>query len=152
MQPVSEELREQLEVWCFTASRARPRKLEERLQELNAAHVREVNPRPVVHRQAFKEPDVGSFGLNQRRFVGQIDRAALSVTRIDSGTGLDAQAATRAVLDIELQTETHFGEAAHVDRRRFERRWRLVEPIFVVVARPDHAVGTHETALSALDA
>jgi len=67
------------------------------LQELNAAHVREVNPRPVVHRQAFKEPDVGSFGLNQRRFVGQIDRAALSVTRIDSGTGLDAQAATGAV-------------------------------------------------------
>jgi len=50
-----------------------PRKLEERLQELNAAHVREVNPRPVVHRRLSKNRMLVRSSQSAP-IVGQIDR------------------------------------------------------------------------------
>ena len=57
-QPVAEQLRQELHVGRLAAPGAGARELEERLEELAAAHRAEIDPRPVVHRQRLEEGDV----------------------------------------------------------------------------------------------
>ena len=65
-QPVAEQLREQLDVGRLAAARAGAGELEQRLQELGAAHRAEVHPGPVAHRQRLEERDVVALGGDQR--------------------------------------------------------------------------------------
>ena len=48
---------EQLEIRRLAATAAGAGKLEQRLQELHAADVAEIDPRAIVHRQRFEEGD-----------------------------------------------------------------------------------------------
>ena len=59
LRAVAEQLAEQLEIGRLTAATAGAGELEQRLQELHAADVGEIDPRAIVDRQSFKERDVG---------------------------------------------------------------------------------------------
>ena len=74
LQAVAEQLRQQLEVGRLAAAGAGAGELEQRLEELHAAHIGEIDARAVVHRQGLEEGDVGALGLQQRRLVAQVDR------------------------------------------------------------------------------
>ena len=65
-QPVAEQLREELQVRRLAAARAGAGELEQRLQELGAAHGAEVDPRPVARGQRLEERDVLALGGDQR--------------------------------------------------------------------------------------
>ena len=71
---VAEQLGQQLEVGRLPAPRARPRELEERLEELRSAHRAEVDPAAVVHGQGLEERDVLAFGLEHRLERAEVDR------------------------------------------------------------------------------
>src|SRR5262245_18910291 len=84
--------------------------------------------------------------------VLHVDRPDGEVRRAVCGAVLDADAAPRAVLDVDLQCETRIGVAARVDGRGLEGGRRASEPALVVVLGPNHAVWTDDGALAALDA
>ena len=67
-------------------------------------------------------------------------------------TRLDAQPASGAVLDVHLQCEAGVWKPGAVERGRTEPRGGAVEAAGVVIARANHAVGTDEAAVTALDA
>ena len=149
---VAEQLGQQLEVRSFAAAGAGAGELEQRLEELHAAHIGEIDPRPVIDRQCLEERHVAPFRLDQRQPVAQVDRLEVRLGRAVGGTNLDAQPAARAVLDVELQREAHIREAAHVDRRRFEGGRGAVELVLMIVFRANDGVRADEAALAALDA
>ena len=120
LQPVAEQLREQLEIRRLAAAGAGAGELEQRLEELHAAHVGEIDARAIVDRQRLEEGDVGALAVDQRRLVGHVDGLDARLARADRRAGLDAEAAAGAVLDIELQREAGVRIAARVDRRRLE--------------------------------
>ena len=70
LQPVAEQLAQQLEIRRLAAAAAGAGKLEQRLQELHAADIGEIHPRAIVHRQAFRRtrywraPSVSSGSLS----------------------------------------------------------------------------------------
>ncbi len=71
LQPVAEELREQLEVGRLAAAGAGAGELEQRLEELHAADVGEVDARAIVDRQRLEEGDVGARLLQDRRLAAR---------------------------------------------------------------------------------
>ena len=75
-QPVTEELGEELDVRRLTAACARARELEQRLEELGAAHRSEVDARAVGRRQRLEERDVLALGGDQRLARSEVDRLA----------------------------------------------------------------------------
>ena len=74
LQPVAEQLRQQLQVRRLAAARAGAGEGEQRLQELHAAHVGEIHPGAIVHRQRLEEGDCRALGVQQRHLVLQVDR------------------------------------------------------------------------------
>ena len=151
-QPVAEQLREQLHVRRLAATRAGAGELEQRLEELRAAHRAEVDPRPVARRQRLEERDVVPLGGDQRLARREVDRLAGRVARRDDRARLDAQLAAGAVLDVDLQRVTGVGQADGVQRRRAEPVRCALEAGLVVVPGADHAVRADEAAVAALDA
>ena len=152
-QPVAEQLREQLEVGRLAAAGAGAGELEQRLQELGAAHRAEVHPRPVVRRQRLEERDVVALGGDQRLARREVDRLADRVARRDDRAGLDAQPAAGAVLDVDLQRVAACpgspGASSGADRNPSGAPSRRG---LVVVLGADHAVRADEAAVAALDA
>ena len=151
-QPVAEQLREQLEVRGLAAAGARARELEQRLQELRAAHRAEVDARAVVGRQLLEERDVLALGGHQRLARVEVDRLAHGVAARRDRAGLDAQPAAGAVLDVHLQRVPGLRQAGCVERCRAEALGSPVQLRRLVVARADHAVRADEAAVAALDA
>ena len=150
--PVAEQLREELEIGRLAAAGAGAGELEQRLEKLDAAHIGEIHARAVVDRQALEERDIGALRLDQRRFGFEVDRLDAGIDRAVRRAAFHAQAAARAILDIELQGEADVGIAAGVDRRRFEGFRRAVEARLVVIFGADDAVRADEAALAALNA
>ena len=152
LQPIAEELRHQLEIRRLAAPGARARELEQRLEELHAAHVGEIHARTVGPGQRLEEADALAAGLEMLEPVLHVDRLDGEVGRAVRRAVLHADAAPRAVLDVDLQREARVGIAARVDRRGLEGRRRAGEPALVVVLGPNHAVRADDGALAALDA
>ena len=152
LRAVAEQLRQEFQVRRLAAPGARAGELEQRLEELHAAHVGEIDAGAIVDRQLLEKGDVGPFGCEERLLARHVDRLDARLARARDRAGLDAEAAAGAVLHVELQREARFRVAARIDRRRLERGGRGGEQILVVVARTDDAVRTNEAALSALDA
>ena len=69
MHAVAEQLRQQLEIRRLAAAGAGAGELEQRLQELHAAHIGEIDAGAVVDRQRLEERDVRALGLDQRQLV-----------------------------------------------------------------------------------
>ena len=151
-QPVAEQLREELQVRRLAAARAGAGELEQRLQELGAAHCAEVDPRPVARGQRLEERDVVALGGDQRLARGEVDRLASRVARRDGRARLDAQPAAGAVLDVDLQRVPGVGQADGFERSRPEPVRCALQAGLVVVRRADHAVRADEAAVAALDA
>ena len=151
-QPVAEQLREQLEVGRLAAARARAGELEQRLQELGAAHRAEVDPGPVARRQRLEERDVVALGGDQRLALSEVDRLADRVARRHGRAGLDAQPTSGAVLDVDLQRVTAVREPGGLQRSRPEPLRCALQAGRVVVPGADHAVRADEAAVAALDA
>ena len=152
-QPVAEQLRQELDVRRLAAARAGAGELEERLQELRAAHGAEVHPgrgRPTgsVSKNAMLSRSAATSGSRGR----EVDRLAFGVVGRPDRAGLDAQLAAGAVLHVDLQREAGVREPAGVQRRRLEIRRRLLQQGLVVVGGPDDAVRADEAAVAALDA
>ena len=152
LQPVTEELGQQLEIGRLAATAAGARKLEQRLQELHAAHVGEIDARAVVERQALKEGNARARLFENGRLRREVDRLHAGIARAVRRTHLDADAAAGAVLQVDLQREAHVGIAARVDRRGLEPGRAPLQLAIAVVFGADHAVGAGEPALAALDA
>ena len=150
-QPVTEELREQLEVGRLAAPRTRAGELEQRLQELRAAHGAEVHAGPVVGRQGLEKGDVVSLRGQPRLAGSEIDRLGPGGARNDDRAGLHTQAAPGAVLDVHLQRIPGVRQPDGVQRRRVELLRRTRQLGLVVVLRPDHAVRADEAAVAALN-
>ena len=150
--PVAKKLREQLEIRRLAATRAGAGEFEERLEELNAAHVREIDARAVVDGKLLEEPDIGALRRNERCLGLEIDRLDPGLDRAMCRAGLDAEAASRAVLHIKLQREADIGIAPRIDRCRLEAIGRAIEPGLVIIFGPDDAMGADEAALPALHA
>ena len=151
-QPVAEELREELDVRRLAAAGAGAGELEERLQELGAAHRAEVDPRPVARGQRLEERDVVPLGGDQRLARCEVDRLADRVSRRDGRARFDAQLAAGAVLDVDLQGVPGVGQADGRQRSRPEEVRSPLQLGLVVVPGPDHAVRADEAAVAALDA
>ena len=88
---------------------------------------------------------IGAFGR-------EVDCLDAGIARAVRRADLDADAAARAILKIELQREAHVGVAARINRGRFEADRSAVELVLVVVFGADDAVRAGEAALTALDA
>ena len=149
---VAKELAEQAQVRRFATACAGAGKLEQGLQELHAAHVAEVDAGAVVHRQSLEEGDVLAFVVQDGGLVGHVERLGVGLDAGVRRTGLDAQAATRAVLQVDLQREVRARVATRVDRLGLKALRRAVGQLAIKVSRTNHAVWTDEAALSALDA
>ena len=94
-QPVAEQLREQLQVRGLAAAGAGAGELEQRLEELRAAHGAEVDPRAVAARQLLEERDVLALGVQPRLARVEVDRLAHRVPARRHRARLDAQPASR---------------------------------------------------------
>ena len=151
-QPVAEQLREELQVRRLAAARAGAGELEQRLQELGAAHRAEVDPRPVARGQRLEERDVVPLGGDQRLARREVDRLADRVARRDDRARLDAQLAAGAVLDVDLQRVAGVGQPDGLERSRLEPVRCALQAGLVVVPGADHAVRADEAAVAALDA
>ena len=125
-QAVAEQLRDQLDVGRLAAAGAGARELEQGLQELGAAHGREVDPRPVVDGQGLEEADGGALRLEVGRLVAKVDRLDAGLLLALRRADLDAEPAAGAVLDVDLQRVARLRKAARVDRRRSEARRRAL--------------------------
>ena len=75
LRAIAEQLAEQFQVWRLTAATAGAGELEQRLQELHAADVGEIDAGAIVDRQRFEERDVGALGFQQGQLVGEVDGA-----------------------------------------------------------------------------
>src|ERR1700690_3145180 len=95
---------------------------------------------------------VGARRSHQRRLGLHVDRLDAGFGGTLSRTTLHAQAASGAVLHIELQAEVDFGIATGIDGSRLERGRRTFQPRLVEVLRADHTMRAYETALAALHA
>jgi hypothetical protein len=73
LQPVAEELREQLEIRRLAAPGARAGKLEQGLEELHSAHVGEIHARPVGPGQRLEEANALAAGLEMLKPVLHVD-------------------------------------------------------------------------------
>ena len=152
-QPVAEELREELEVGSLAAARAGTGELEERLQELGSAdRPKSTRERSGVGRVS-KNAMLRAFGVEPRLAPGEVDRLVLGVGGRRDRAGLDAEAASGAVLEVDhagrignpgspRAVERHGGEAV---RSRGQQR-------LVVELGSDDAVRANEAAVAALDA
>jgi hypothetical protein len=98
---VAEQLAEQLEVRGLAAAGAGPGELEQRLQELDAAHGAEVDPAAAVDRDRLEELDVraGRLAVVHRR---QVDGLAVGA---DPGT-LTGQASTHRPQPVQSSAYT----------------------------------------------
>ncbi len=152
LEAIAKELRHQLEVRRLTAPGAGARELEQRLEELHAAHVGEIHARAVGPGQRLEEADALAPGLEMLEPILHVDRFDGGVGRAVRRTVLHADTAPGAVFDVDLQREARVGIAAGVDGRSLEDLRRAVEPALVVVLGPDHAVRADDRALAALDA
>ena len=126
-QPVAEQLREQLQVRRLAAAGAGAGELEQRLQELRAAHGAEVDPRAVGRRQLLEERDVLALGVHQRLARVEVDRLVHGLAARRHRTGLDAQPAAGAVLDVHLQRVAGVRQPGSVERSRPEALRRAVQ-------------------------
>ena len=151
-QTIAEQLREQLQVRGFAAAGAGAGELEQRLEELRAAHGAEVDPRAVRRRQALEELDVLALRFQQRFTLVEVDRLVHGISAARDRACFDAQPAAGAVLDVDLQRVAGVRKARTGERSRSEALGRALEPGWVVVARTDHAVRADEAAVAALDA
>ena len=118
LQPVAEKLADQLDVGRLAAAGAGAGELEQRLEELHAAHIGEIDPRAVRQRQRLEEGEVALLRLDQRLLVGHVDGLVAGLGRADRRAVLDADAAAGAILDMDLQREAAAGEAARIDLGR----------------------------------
>ena len=103
IQPVAEELRQQLDVGRLSAARAGAGKLEERLQQLQILHlaVRELG---AVHLgQAEEKLPVVALGLAQRRLRNHVDGLVAGVALALHRANLHADRAAGAILRRNLQ-------------------------------------------------
>src|ERR1700722_680473 len=148
---IAEQLGQKLEIRCFAAARASAGEFEQRFEQLDASYIGEIDPGTVIDREFFEERHAGLLGLQQRSFLGQIDRLLARLAWADRRAGLDAETAAGAILDMELQGETLFRIAARVHGGGLEGRRRAGQRAFVIGSRTDHAVGADKTALAALD-
>ena len=119
---VAEQLGEQLEVRRLAAACARAGELEQRLEELGAAHGSEVDARRgrssgSVSKNAMFSRSATTSGSRGARLIALLDRVAWQHDR----ARLDAQPAARAVLDVDLQRVPRVGQADGVERSRPER-------------------------------
>ena len=126
-QPVAEQLGEQLQVRRLAAAGAGAGELEQRIQELGAADGAEVDSRAVSRRQLFEERDVLALRVHQRLPRVEVDRLVYGLPARRHGTGLDAQPAAGAVLDVHLQGVTGVRQAGSVELSRSEALRRAVQ-------------------------
>src|SRR5690606_29206639 len=100
-QPVSEHLREQLEVRRFAATGARARKLDQGSHELRAFDIElELLSRRVGQRE--KVVPVDALGLEPRSLRNELERLALGICPVLRRANLDTKRASRAILGRDL--------------------------------------------------
>jgi hypothetical protein len=101
---------------------ARAGELEQRLEELGAAHRAEVDAGAVARRQRLEERDVLALGGHQRFAGPEVDRLAdRIVARRHGGAGLHAQPTSGAVLDVDLERVAGVRQAGSLQWSRPER-------------------------------
>src|SRR5262249_30424325 len=116
------------------------------------AHRSEVDARPIARGQRLEEGDALASELEQRLAGTEVDRLAAVVADGGDGTGLDAQLAAGAVLDVDLQRVARVGKSDGIERSGEERVRSAVQLLVVEVARANDAVRADEAAVAALDA
>ena len=148
---VAEELRHQLDVGRLAAARARPRILEQRLQELGTFHV-EPDFAAVGFGQAQEELVVRALGFPQRQLGMHVDGLVPRIRLVLGGADHHAEAATGAILggDLDRVPGTFPFGAAVV--RRLERGGSTGQMSAVVDLGADGRMRTDHRALVALDA
>src|SRR4029079_12711912 len=97
LQAVAEELRQELQIRRLAAAGTRPGILEQRLHELNAAHVREIHACAVRPWQCFEERYAGTLAFEVFEARSHVDRLDSVVMRRMSRAVLDAHAAAGAI-------------------------------------------------------
>src|SRR6516165_2178729 len=73
LQAIAEKLGEKFQIRRLAAAGARSGELEQRLQELYAAHIGEVDAGAIIYGERLEKSDVVPLGINERRFIGHVD-------------------------------------------------------------------------------
>src|SRR5271166_6317152 len=107
---------------------------------------------PRVLRKRFKKREIAPPCFDQWQPFAEVDRLDCRIEWVVGRTMINADPATRAVFDGDLQREALLGVTARIDRSRWKALRRLLEQPAVVGLGPDHAVRTDDAALAALNA
>ncbi len=152
VQPVAEQLRQQLDVGRFTAARAGARELKERLQKLQVLDLRVRKLGAVHFRQREEELPVFALGLAQRRLRRHVDGLLAGVALALHRANFDADRAAGAIFRSHLQRVALLLHAPPLRLGPLERGGSLVGQHAVVHLGANHGVRANHDALAALDA
>jgi len=151
LQPVTEQLGEQLQVRRLATTRAGARELEQRGQELHTTHRRVVDLAAARPGDRLEELHILAL-LAAFQHRSQVDGLALRLADRRHRAGFHAQAATGAVLRVDLQRVPRIGQTGRIQRSRIEAGRRTGQTGRRVVLGAQHRVRADERAVPALDA
>ena len=150
-EPVAKKLREQFQVRRLAAACARAGELKQRLLHLLCADVFEADSPPIQLGNREKETPVLSLGLAQRRLRAHVDRLQPRLGFVACGADIHADAATRAILDRDLQRVFQSFPVRQPRITRLKRRGRSLKHGRHIDFATNHRVRTDHHALVALD-
>ena len=150
--PVAEQLRHQLEIWSFAATRAGAGELEQRFLNLLLADVGDLNVAAVQFRDLEEEVPVVALGHAQRRLRHHVDRLEPCFGLVLDRTNLDADAATGAIFRRHLNRVLEALPFFVAGLGGFERLRSALQFFRVVNLDADDRMRTNHGALSALNA
>ena len=148
---VAEQLRQQLDVRRFAATRTRAGKFKQRLNELGCLRqvLRHICPLDI--RQSFKELPVGHFGVNMLFNMIHIDSLLLRIGLVLRRTGGNADTAAGAVFRRQLQDKFLAGKFLAFVVGALQGCRRISEFFVRRNFHTDNPVRTNNGAFAALD-
>ena len=149
---IAEQLRHQLDVGGFAATRAGAGEFEQGLQQLDVFHLAQAESAAVGFRNLQEEVPVVALGFAQRHLGRHVDGLVLGLALGLGRADFHAQRAAGAILRRHLQRVLHLLEFLPARRGRLEGGRSFFQQRRVVNLGPDHRVRANQHALAALDA
>jgi hypothetical protein len=149
---VAKQLREELDVGCFAAARARARKFEERFEQLNVLDLRVRQTAAIEIGDRQEKVPILALGLAKRRLILHVDGLMFRFALALRGASLHAEAAAGAIFGSDLERVAEGREIPPPRFSGFELLGRAGEFGRIINFRADDGVRANQHAFSALNA